>query len=195
MHVLPGGFHRIRHYGLLASAVRADNIARVREMLAVPLIPIDAIKATTAKPDEPKSPGSMPLLRRPHDHHRDLRARLPAETPDHTGSGGDQDRHIMTSSPPIERHYCTIPRQNPHSARGIHRPRHRRCPPPAISCLGVFRTPATGTRALSRHAGVRKPAQQQTFVHFKFCGCHRPSAAKLGVDAVDTSGRQARSAA
>ena len=56
MHVLPGGFHRIRYYGLLASAVRADNIARARELLAVPLIPIDAIKATATKPDEPTTP-------------------------------------------------------------------------------------------------------------------------------------------
>jgi Putative transposase len=56
MHVLPQGFHRIRYYGLLASAVRADNIARAREMLAVPLLPIDAIRAATTKPDEPKSP-------------------------------------------------------------------------------------------------------------------------------------------
>ena len=56
MHVLPGGFHRIRYYGLLASAVRADNIARARQMLAVPLLPIDAIKTTATKPDEPKTP-------------------------------------------------------------------------------------------------------------------------------------------
>jgi len=35
IHVLPSGFHRIRHYGLLASGTRADNIARVRELLAV----------------------------------------------------------------------------------------------------------------------------------------------------------------
>ena len=56
MHVLPQGFHRIRYYGLLASAVRADNIARVREMLAVPLIPVDAIKAANANPEEPKAP-------------------------------------------------------------------------------------------------------------------------------------------
>ena len=56
MHVLPQGFHRIRYYGLLASAVRADNIARVREMLAVPLIATDAIKAANAKLKEPKSP-------------------------------------------------------------------------------------------------------------------------------------------
>src|SRR5262245_48025581 len=36
MHALPRGFHRIRHYGLLAKASCADNIARARELLAVP---------------------------------------------------------------------------------------------------------------------------------------------------------------
>jgi hypothetical protein len=35
-HVLPPGFHRIRHYGLFANTSRADNIARARELLAVP---------------------------------------------------------------------------------------------------------------------------------------------------------------
>ncbi|TFI56474.1 IS91 family transposase, partial [Sphingomonas parva] len=34
LHVLPRGFHRIRHYGLLASATRKDSIARARELLA-----------------------------------------------------------------------------------------------------------------------------------------------------------------
>ena len=34
LHVLPSGFHRIRHYGLFAGAVRADNIERVRQLLA-----------------------------------------------------------------------------------------------------------------------------------------------------------------
>ena len=33
IHVLPSGFHRIRHYGLLASGARAHNIARVRQLL------------------------------------------------------------------------------------------------------------------------------------------------------------------
>ena len=36
IHVLPSGFHRIRHYGLFASSSRNDNIARARELLAVP---------------------------------------------------------------------------------------------------------------------------------------------------------------
>ena len=35
LHVLPRGFHRIRHYGLLASSARKDNLARARELLAV----------------------------------------------------------------------------------------------------------------------------------------------------------------
>jgi hypothetical protein len=30
IHVLPDGFHRIRHYGLFASAARAENVARAR---------------------------------------------------------------------------------------------------------------------------------------------------------------------
>jgi integrase-like protein/putative transposase len=34
MHVLPNGFHRIRHYGLFASPRRAANIAHLRELLA-----------------------------------------------------------------------------------------------------------------------------------------------------------------
>jgi len=33
IHVLPSGFHRIRHYGLLASGARARNIARGRQLL------------------------------------------------------------------------------------------------------------------------------------------------------------------
>jgi hypothetical protein len=56
MHVLPAGFHRIRYYGFLTSQTRARNIARIRELLAVPLIPIDAIKAAAATPEEPKAP-------------------------------------------------------------------------------------------------------------------------------------------
>ena len=36
IHVLPSGFHRIRHYGLFASGVRAQNIDRARELLAAP---------------------------------------------------------------------------------------------------------------------------------------------------------------
>jgi hypothetical protein len=56
IHVLPAGFHRIRRYGLFASSKRADNIARARELLAVPMLPIDAIKAASAEANEPQTP-------------------------------------------------------------------------------------------------------------------------------------------
>ena len=36
IHVLPGGFHRIRHYGLFANAGRAANLAKARALLQVP---------------------------------------------------------------------------------------------------------------------------------------------------------------
>jgi hypothetical protein len=36
IHVLPDGFHRIRHYGLFANGGRAENIARARQVLNVP---------------------------------------------------------------------------------------------------------------------------------------------------------------
>ena len=56
MHVLPAGFHRIRSYGLLASGKRADNIARARELLTLPIIPVDAIKAANTNADQPQTP-------------------------------------------------------------------------------------------------------------------------------------------
>jgi Putative transposase len=34
LHVLPSGFHRIRHYGFLASPKRAAAILRLRELIA-----------------------------------------------------------------------------------------------------------------------------------------------------------------
>ena len=44
LHVLPRGFHRIRHYGLLAGGVRKASLERARELLAVspPPEPIEA---------------------------------------------------------------------------------------------------------------------------------------------------------
>ena len=56
VHVLPDGFHRIRHYGLLASSTRKSNIAKARSLLG----------AETAKPDDPPNADVIPLtLREP----------------------------------------------------------------------------------------------------------------------------------
>ena len=42
LHVLPGGFHRIRHYGLLANSRRRDNLALARQLLQVAPPPAEA---------------------------------------------------------------------------------------------------------------------------------------------------------
>ena len=47
LHVLPNGFHRIRHYGLLSSSARKDSLALTRRLLGVPLPTEDP------EPDEP----------------------------------------------------------------------------------------------------------------------------------------------
>src|SRR6266853_280171 len=53
-HVLPKGLHRIRHYGLFANGHRAANIARARELLAVPSRPKQPETSATAADDEPR---------------------------------------------------------------------------------------------------------------------------------------------
>jgi hypothetical protein len=47
LHVLPGGFHRIRHYGLLANARRKSNLATARTLLHQP-VPAVAIHSNEA---------------------------------------------------------------------------------------------------------------------------------------------------
>jgi hypothetical protein len=51
LHVLPGGFHRIRHYGLIANAGRRNNLARARELLQV--VP------EAAEPQPPDEPAAI----------------------------------------------------------------------------------------------------------------------------------------
>src|SRR6185503_4581013 len=55
IHVLPGGFHRIRHYGLFAGIKRADNITRARELLAVPKPQRQNAATNAADSNEPQT--------------------------------------------------------------------------------------------------------------------------------------------
>ena len=55
IHVLPKGLHRIRHYGLFANGKnRAANIARARQLLAVPQSAAQHLDPT-AEPDQPRA--------------------------------------------------------------------------------------------------------------------------------------------
>jgi Putative transposase/Transposase zinc-binding domain len=51
LHILPKGFHRIRHYGLFAGTVRAHNINRVRQLLAAPERPPAEANSDTENSD------------------------------------------------------------------------------------------------------------------------------------------------
>ena len=55
IHVLPSGFHRIRHYGLLASGGKADNLALARKLLdgAPPAPTPEQAASDPATPDQP----------------------------------------------------------------------------------------------------------------------------------------------
>jgi hypothetical protein len=56
IHVLPHGFHRIRHYGLLASGTRADNIARAHR-----LFDLQAAQPEAADTDHVEANKSEPI--------------------------------------------------------------------------------------------------------------------------------------
>ena len=55
MHVLPDGFHRIRHYGLFANGHRAEKLALCRKLLEVPVVARieDDASGAKAEIDEP----------------------------------------------------------------------------------------------------------------------------------------------
>ena len=64
LHVLPKGFHRIRHCGLLASAGRKPNVARARALLAVPQVEdaAEPVESTEPRPPCPCCGGCMIII-------------------------------------------------------------------------------------------------------------------------------------
>ncbi len=51
IHVLPKGFHRIRHYGLLAGSTKAEMLTKARKLLGVAMQPAndDGVEAETTR--------------------------------------------------------------------------------------------------------------------------------------------------
>jgi len=64
LHALPKGFHRIRHYGLLASGTRKDNLERARQLLGVAPPAADAapVELTDARSPCPCCGGHMVII-------------------------------------------------------------------------------------------------------------------------------------
>ena len=59
LHVLPSGFHRIRHYGLLANAGRREQLAQARELLHL-------VHSATASPPPETAANIAPTFGCPH---------------------------------------------------------------------------------------------------------------------------------
>jgi hypothetical protein len=86
LHVLPHGFHRIRHYGLLASSARKADIAHARELLAVapaPPEPVEPPEALDWLPPCPCCGGRMRII---ETFERWMQPRAPPHTPATTGT-------------------------------------------------------------------------------------------------------------
>ena len=135
LHVLPSGFHRIRHYGLFAGTVRARNIAR----------PANAPEASTEHSrNEADSEAEIPSPAHRYPCcggrmiivetflRRAPRALASAEP--------DQDRHLMTVAalPAAKRRFPSPPatarRRCPHNVR---RPSPGAAPTPAARMLAL----------------------------------------------------------
>src|ERR1019366_9331544 len=85
LHVLPKGFHRFRHSGLLASESRKANVARVRALLAVPPAaePVEPVEPTDPRPPCPCCGGRMIII---ETFQRWMQPRAPPVPPAPTGS-------------------------------------------------------------------------------------------------------------
>ena len=99
----PEGFHRIRHYGLLATAMPAANLAQARELLDMP--EAEARVAAESDRSAARPPATMPVLRQPHaDHRRDLQARPPSSLRRHArpprSPRHDPERHPIDPASP-----------------------------------------------------------------------------------------------
>ena len=168
LHVLPKGFHRIRHYGLLASATCKTNIARARELIAMPVPvtdpPVEHDDADLAAAGVAARPSpAMPLLRWPYDHRRDLRAMRRTTRPAIAQCRG-QVRDAMTpvsasshhapAGKPRFPHRSTIAPAPPKArATPAIMPKSPRQPPPPRQTFYRDRRSVTGMseRSFSRH--------------------------------------------
>jgi len=120
-HVLPQGFHRIRHYGLFASGTRADNVAPSPRTARRAGGTVQG-RGYQLRQGQRTACASLPVLRWPHDRHRDLRARRLAARPAGGILNRDQDRHVMIAA--VRQH-----RKSAHQ----------------------FRRPSTGSQSARRH--------------------------------------------
>ena len=154
LHVLPRGFHRIRHYGLLANGGRAENIARAGELLGVSPA-AEANAAGTAEKADAEGPtrpaAAMPMLRRAYDRHRGLRPRFHAQIPA-ARRGARLGRYVMMPLSPFPNRSARDCRRAWSVLAGARLKKHRGCTKPF-----VFQPGSQTSRHRTAHAASPAP--------------------------------------
>ena len=96
MQVLPKGFHRIRHYGLLTNTSRAENIARARELLATAAPTIETAPGNAEADTCPCCGGRMLIIEGPSSAAQ-ARATHPRRQSPSGSALDDHDRSVAIS--------------------------------------------------------------------------------------------------
>ena len=114
-HLMPFGRGRPHyHYGLFANANRGDNIAKARALLGADPPAADPQQPPDVPPDAAMP---MPPLRRPHDRHRGLRARLRATV----ATDPNRERYIMNQTA-CQRRRLSVPLRRLHAGDDLAQP-------------------------------------------------------------------------
>ncbi|MGA3004891.1 MAG: transposase [Acetobacteraceae bacterium] len=117
LHVLLKGFHRMRHYGRLASAGRKANVARARALLAVPPVvePAEPVVPTEPRPPWPRCCGRMVII---ETFQRWRQPRTPTVSPAPTGMAmpwpGTAGAYAMSLLYGIGHRHSLSPAAGPH---------------------------------------------------------------------------------
>jgi Putative transposase len=166
-HVLPKGLHRIRHYGLFANGNRAADIARARELLAVPSCAKRAETFTTAAADEPRvlprpcrcGGGRMIIVETFAGGCQPKRSPAPATAAIRIDTS--RCRHRRSTRPVTLAILVALGRQSPTYCRSINRPA---VAPPTLSCSArsarSARHPRPSFEAKAIGAGLRSNLAQ-----------------------------------
>jgi hypothetical protein len=118
LHVLPKGFHRIRHYGLFATPTAPRTSRRPAHSSMSPRLPPTRNSVGYRAGCAARAALPMPALRHPHDRDRGIRARLRAEVAADT----KRVRHVMSQTS-SERRRFPVPLRWLHAGGDVSRPR------------------------------------------------------------------------
>jgi hypothetical protein len=176
LHVLPHGFHRIRHYGWFASATRKANIARVGELLAVSTPtpePVETEEPPAQLPPCPCCGGRMRIIET-FERWMQPRAPLAATGAPVVTRRGSFPRHVVAMS--LRQTTPRAPTVEPALSLALIPARHPRKHPPALPDIGRDRQEMLSRCASNQAQSTSRPSTPAQPKHHP----HKPRPAHRG---------------